>query len=686
MTATGQLAAESSAGGQATGQLPDDELHQPDPADGQTGSRGWKTLALGAGAYLLLSVVLWSQAWRHPTATTTCGCGDTSLFTWFLDWPAYAISHGLNPFYSTAMHVPGGVNLLANTSVVAVGFVLAPITWLFGPVATLNVALTLAPALSALSMYVLLRRWVSWAPAAFVGGLLYGFSPFILFSLSDAHLMLGLAALPPLIVACLDELLFRQRRRPVATGVVLGLLVALQFFIGTEVLVIMVMMGLVGIVIVVGYAAWRRPSALRDHARYAATGLASGAAVAGILLIGPAWYALAGPAHLGSTVWPGIYGHIARKQRTVPDLFFSRWSTLNSAVATLHNRVLGGYQGRVLSFQYFGTLMAVIVVGGLAVWRRDRRLWLFGAIAAVSVVLSFGARKGIWLPWRALENLPILQNVVPYRFILITYLAVSVMLALIVEHTYVAVNRWRTAAAGEGQHRTRPWGRLPRWAGAAAATAVAVIALVQPATYMALTVPMTTAPVDLPSWFKTVAPHLPDHQVLLILPAPFTSYDNSMTWQAVDDMDFSMVGEGGPGGILVQSGKELGGATVLAAASSPNVAPRALTAQDVTNVRRALDDWRVTMVVIPDQSNLPIYDRITSVTFAAALITAATGQRPVHQADAWVWAGLGHTHRVAVDDTALLARCLQGVGSRGVPAVSRATACVVAVPGAPASR
>ena len=115
--------------------------------------------------------------------------------------------------YSTAMHYPGGVNLLANTSVVAIGLLLAPVTWLFGPIATLNVALTLAPALSALSMYVLLRRWVAWAPAAFVGGLLYGFSPFILVTLTDAHLMLGMAVVPPLVVACLDELLFRQRRQ-----------------------------------------------------------------------------------------------------------------------------------------------------------------------------------------------------------------------------------------------------------------------------------------------------------------------------------------------------------------------------------------------------------------------------------------------------------------------------------------
>ncbi len=354
--------------------------------------------------------------------------------------------------YSTAMHYPGGVNLLANTSVVAIGLLLAPVTWLFGPIASLNVALTLAPTLSAVSMYVLLRRWVTWAPAAFVGGLLYGFSPFILVTLTDAHLMLGMAVVPPLVVACLDELLFRQRRKPVPTGVVLGLLLTVQFFIGTEVLVITVLMGVVGVVLIVAYSAWRRPSELRAHAGYAATGLSAGAAVALLLLVIPAWYALSGPSHFGSSVWPGLIGRIARKQRTVPNYFFFRWSPLNSAVATAHDRIVGGYQGPVLSYQYFGTWMAVVVVGGTAAWWRDRRLWLFGAVAAVSAVLSLGSRAGEWLPWKSLQNLPILENVVPYRFVLITYLAVAVMLAL----DRRARLRGRQSMARLGQGGRRP--------------------------------------------------------------------------------------------------------------------------------------------------------------------------------------------------------------------------------------
>ncbi len=273
------------------------------PEGRHAGCRGWRSLLAGAIAYLALSVGVWWNIWStHPTSTTTCGCGDTSLFTWFLEWPAFAISHGLNPLYSTYMFHPTGVNLLSNTAEVGVGVLLAPVTWLFGPVATLNVALTLSPFLSALAAYVLARRFVSWAPAAFAAGLLYGFSPFVLTSLSDAHLMLGLAPVPPLIVLCLDEMVVRQRWRPVAVGLALGLLATVQFFIGTEVLVIAASMAAVGLVLVLaaGLTAWRT---LRARLPYVLRCAVWTVVTSVVLLAYPAWFALAGPAHLSGSIW-----------------------------------------------------------------------------------------------------------------------------------------------------------------------------------------------------------------------------------------------------------------------------------------------------------------------------------------------------------------------------------------------
>jgi hypothetical protein len=113
---------------------------------------------VAAAGYLLLSLFVWWNIWsKHPTSVTTCGCGDSSLFTWFLAWPAYALSHGLNPLYSTALFHPTGSTCWPTRERSGIGIVLAPVTWLFGPVATLNVALTLSPVLSALAMFVLLR-------------------------------------------------------------------------------------------------------------------------------------------------------------------------------------------------------------------------------------------------------------------------------------------------------------------------------------------------------------------------------------------------------------------------------------------------------------------------------------------------------------------------------------------------
>src|SRR5580693_4825344 len=92
--------------------------------------RGVATIATAFAVYLAIAVVWWWHAWSsHPSAVTSCACGDASLFLWFLEWPAYAIAHGHNPLYSTAMFHPAGINLLANTSVLGVGIVLSPVTW-----------------------------------------------------------------------------------------------------------------------------------------------------------------------------------------------------------------------------------------------------------------------------------------------------------------------------------------------------------------------------------------------------------------------------------------------------------------------------------------------------------------------------------------------------------------------------
>ena len=614
-------------------------LDQPEPAPGARRSHRLRTFLIAAAAYLVLSVIVWWNVWSgHPTSTTTCGCGDSSLFTWFLAWPAYAISHGLNPLYSTHMFHPTGVNLLANTSEVAIGVVLAPVTWIFGPIATLNVALTLSPFLSALAMFVLLRRWVRWQPAAFIGGLLYGFSPVILVNLVDAHLMVAMAVVPPLFVACLDELIMRQRRRPVAMGILLGLLVVLQFFLGTEMLAILLITGTVGLALIVVYAGWRRPAELRRRARHALVGLAAGAAVVVVLLAYPLWFALGGPAHLSGLVWPTL----------VPGLFgigFSELVRLNSTGAeTLQAHRFGGYQGSALhQTEYLGVGLIVVVLLGVLLWRRDRRLWLFGAVGAVAVALSLSVASGVnhfWVPWRLLQHIPVIQNILPDRFMAITLLCVSVLLGIILDGVHGTAAKWTATPSRRGA--PSPAGRALTWrrvTPAVAAGVVALVALAPIARANAGNIPLTVQPVVLPTWFRTVAPHLPGGQVILTYPSSFGGFQSSLTWQAVDRMSFSLVEGGGPGGARV--GVERPGVEALAAASVNLDPSTAYTGATVQAVRQALVSWGVTMVVIPDQPELPIYEQGFHTSYAVGLITAALGVGARYQAQAWVWT-VGH--------------------------------------------
>jgi hypothetical protein len=641
----------------------------------ESGSHGARAVGMAAASYLVLSVIVWRGIWTsHPTTVTTCGCGDSSLFTWFLEWPAYAISHGMSPLYSTALFHPSGVNLLANTSVLAVGVLLTPITWLFGPITTLNVALTLAPVLSALSMFLLVRRWVSWAPAAFVAGLFYGFSPFVLVSLVDAHLMLGMAVVPPLCVLCLDELLFRQRRRPVLMGFALGLLVTLQFFIGTELLVIMAIGTAIGLVFVVVHGIFLEPDALRRRTRYALIGLASAVLTASTFLAYPVWFALAGPGHYSGSIWPDSYP-LGSAGTSIMNYVFG--APASPALEALYRRT-GGPQGPLLSTQFFGIGAAIIVTVGIIIWHRDLRLWLFGTLAMSSGLLSLGLKKGFWTPWQELEGLPLVQNIIPSRIVVLTYLAIAVMLGLIIDHARTDAIQWSMARPGSSPREPseRRGSRLDRWVGGLAGAALAGVALVPVAAYLAPSIPIATQRVVLPTWFRTVAPRLEGNQVLLVLPAPFAILQSALTWQAVNRMHYAMVGGAGPGSVPSRAGKERAGQVVLGSASF-SFRPQAIEPGAITAARQAMDGWGVTMVVIPDQAGLPSYEQISSVPFAVALVTAATGVRPKYQAGAWVWTRVNHDGPALNLSPTAFSHCIHGHRATDISSVNDVTTCVL---------
>jgi hypothetical protein len=602
------------------------------------GRGGGRALALALAGYLALSVVLWWHVWSsHPSSVTMCGCDDPSLFVWFLEWPAYALAHGHNPFFSTALFHPTGINLLSNTGVLALGIPLAPVTWLFGPVVTLNVASTLGPALTALAMFWLLRRWVQWTPAAFVGGLVFGFAPFAVANVAVAHLNTEILALVPLVVACLDEVLVRQRRRPLVAGGALGLLVVVQFFLSTEILAIVALCAACGIVILVAYGLLRDRGAVIARLPHALYALAAAMVVAVVLLAYPVWFSLKGPAHLSGLVWPTLVpgtGGIV-----LSDIWHLRF--MNQPAVHL----FAGYEGPALpQGEYLGVGLLVVVVLGLLVWWRDVRLWFFGAVRLVTVALSLDITSHYWVPWRVLAHIPLIQNVTVARFFGMTTVCAAVLLGLVVDRTYSTMagglHRQSTAAdTGPATATSAPTGR--RTVGAAlagmVALGVAAVAVVPMGSAIATNVPLTVQSVAVPRWFTEVGPSLPSNQVVLTYPPPVTG-GSAMTWQAVDLLRYALATGAGPESIPARAGRQRAGLDVITSDSEVFSTPAPATVANVAAVRRALAGWGVTYVVVPDPSGLvPRYNRTSSTAAALGLFTLALGRPPVFSHDAWVW-------------------------------------------------
>jgi hypothetical protein len=627
----------------------------PDPSQAVATSRTGRnvdrrrsiaSLGLAFAAYLALAVVLWWNVWStHPTQVTSCACGDASLFLWFLEWPAYAIAHGHNPFYSTALFHPNGIDMLSNTSVLGIGIVLAPVTWLFGPVATLNVASTLAPALSALAMFWLLRRWVRFWPAAFAGGLVFGFSPFTFVNLAGGHLMTSTLVLVPLIVGCLDELIFRQRHKATVVGAVLGLLVFLEFFLSTEVLMIMGICTIAafGILLAYGVVSRRGTSSRHDEGadhgepdgrpRHMVIGLLVAGVVDLILLAYPLWFALDGPAHLSGLVWPNI------RPGTGGGISLDNLWQIHPQTA-LENimQVVGGYEGRALPpAEYLGLGILVVAGAGLVCWWRDAKLWFFGVLACIAIALSLDVTNSYWVPWRVLAHIPLARSIVPGRFMIATTLCIAAMLAIVVDHTYASLHHH----LGSRRHAKRQLSTAPKRATSLAAATVAIgvaaVGIVPIAGAVATNTPLTTQKVQLPRWFTEAAPHLASDQVVLAYPAPFTLVQSAMAWQAVDSLHFAMAGGGGPEGLPSRAGKERAGLEVISAASFSLLGAPGPTDANVSAVREALEGWGVTIVVIPDPAGLPRYDLGTNPALAIGLFTLAVGRPPQFHDDAWVW-------------------------------------------------
>jgi hypothetical protein len=481
---------------------------------------------------------------------TGCACGDQVQEVWYLAWPSYAITHAHNIFFTTWMNYPKGANLATNTSFPLLGVIGTPITLLFGPVATYNVLLRLSLVLSALAMCLVLRRWTTWWPAAFFGGLLYGFSP-VMAGQGFGHIFLTFAPIPPLIVLVVDEIVVRRRRSALVSGGALGLLVVAQFLVSPEVLLMTVITVSAGVVLV----ALANIAEIRSAIGHVVRAAIWAGGIAAVLLAYPVWVLVAGPEHINGSPHP-----LSDLARYPGDLLGAVVPTelmrmTPMSIAAIGDKLTG--KSLTENGMYLGIPLLLFLVFCTIAFRRYRPLVLAVAVAVVAWVLSLGHHAtldttvtSIPLPFAVLARIPFVQDILPVRFSLLTSMYVAIAFAMGLDQ----VRRWAvqreagSSAAGRFAHRARS-ARSPLWVGLPSLIigVVVAVSLLPRATF-------PVVPTNVPTLFSTPAvTKIPAGSTVVTYPYPVDPTVQGMLDQSVASMRYKITGgyafTPGPGGV-----------------------------------------------------------------------------------------------------------------------------------------
>ena len=229
--------------------------------------------------------------WRllpHP-GRSILGLGhDPEISIWSFAWWPHAIGSLTNPFVTHALYAPTGTNLAWTPSAPGLAVVFSPLTVLFGPVASYNVAALVLPALAAWTAYLLCRELTGSLFASLIGGYLFGFSTAMLRQQLLGHLNLTGVFLIPLVLLVLVRYV---RVELSARGLAwrLGALVAAQLWISTEVALTLTLVLAVGLPLASLLLRDARP-----RLRSALLPIAGGYVVAAVLAAPLVVYVLAG--------------------------------------------------------------------------------------------------------------------------------------------------------------------------------------------------------------------------------------------------------------------------------------------------------------------------------------------------------------------------------------------------------
>jgi len=423
--------------------------------------------------------------------------------TW---WP-HAIIHGLNPLVAKIVFAPGGANL-AWAFLDPLAMLLAlPLTLTAGPIAAHNAVMLVAPALDGWAAFVLCRYLARSYWPAWLGGYIFGFSPYILGAMVGHEHALLVFPIPLMVWLVLRRLAGEISARRLVAGMVVLLIVQFGCFIEA------LATAAVAAAIAFGFGLLFTEGDTKKRLWSLVAPLASACAISAMLLSFFLYFMFAYGFQRGIIYSPWLF--------SADLLGFIIPSPLN-ALGQIHllATLTANFQTNLFEAGAYVPLPLLLIVALYARshWRTPTGRLLVDLLIVMCVLtmgpwLEIAGRITIGLPWLVLGDLPLLNKALPARLSVYVFLILAIIAAI-----------WFSSTSA------RP---RSKWL---LGSAIVLLGLPN------LAAGYWIRPVYLPPFFATAAyrHYLAPGEVVLVL--PFGWQSDCMLWQASTDMYFNLAG------------------------------------------------------------------------------------------------------------------------------------------------
>ncbi len=465
------------------------------------------------GIYLILSIALFWDTIHSPYNNWVGDIGDPNTFMWNLYWIPYALIHGHNPLFSNYLMYPKGINLLWNTSIIFPAIILTPITFAFGPIFSFNFLTVLALPISASVAYLAIRRYCKSRISAFIGALLYGFSPYML-AQSLGHPNLTLVWYPPFVLL-ISDLFLKQKIKRKTFSIALGVGSLIQLLTSEEILITTAISAIVLLVILKIFLS---NYFNKERLQEIFIAIFAGAVIAFILSLYFLYFQFFGPQRIKGPIQASALYVTDLLNLVVPTQFqfiFPSWAHYIAFHFSGNGSEWTGYIGAPLLF------VAIIVISRQ--WS-DPKIKIPAIFALIMCLLSMGPQlhiegfvTSVYLPWELVKNLPIIDNILPDRLMNFVFLSLAFLIAVVIDKVLKSKN-WKKISFSFG---------------------VLIICFIP----LLPVYPYPNQPSVVPVFFRTnLVKMIPKKSVALI--APYSSSYLPSLWQAEANFRFKMP-EGG---------------------------------------------------------------------------------------------------------------------------------------------